>query len=48
MIREEGLDFDDALLALTVRKLSKKSVISPEPPLESVDGVNKVTPESLE
>lgn len=46
LMREEGLDFDDALILQTARDLSKSTVVSYDRHLDTVEGVKRVTPES--
>lgn len=48
VMREEGLDFDDALMVQSMRDLSKGTVVSYDRHLDGVEGISRVTPESIE
>ena len=47
IMRENRLDFDDALLIQTMRDLSKGTVVSYDKHLDAVEGVDRKSPEDL-
>lgn len=47
LMRDYGLDFDDALALQAMRELAIRTLVSYDRDFDSVDWVRRVTPESL-